>query len=72
MTRGHTIHVCKDTTEDERQKTLQSRGEARKMAAMMFESAEEDRAFVEESLWFRCSLDSGAFATAFSQKLLRN
>ena len=33
------------------------------MAAMMFKFAEEDRALVEESLWFPCSLDSGAFTT---------
>jgi hypothetical protein len=30
---------------------------------MMFKFAEEDRALVEESLWFPCSLDSGAFTT---------
>jgi len=50
--RGHTIHVCKDTSEDERQKILQAKGKARKIAAMMFKSAEEDRVFVEEGLWF--------------------
>jgi len=66
--RGHTIHVCKDTSEDERHKILQSRGKARKMAAVMFKSAEEHRAFVEECLWFPCSLHSGAFTTAIPQK----
>ena len=71
MTRGHTIHVCKDTTEDERQKTLQSRGEARKMAAMMFKCAEEDRAFVGKCIWFPHFLDSGAFRTTIPQKLFK-
>jgi hypothetical protein len=37
----------------------------------MFKSAEEDRAFVGECLWFPCFLDSGAFTTAIPQKLVR-
>jgi hypothetical protein len=37
----------------------------------MFKSAEEDRAFVEECLWFPCSLDSGALTCTIPQKLLR-
>ena len=49
---------------------LQSRGKARKIATMMFKSAEEDRAFVEECLWFPFSPDSGALTTAIPQKLL--
>ena len=66
--RAHTIHVCKETSEDERQKILQSRGKAREMAAMIFKSAEDDRASVEKCLWFPCSLDSGAFTTTIPQK----
>jgi len=49
---------------------LQSRGKARDIAAMMFKSAEEDRASVEKCIWFPCSLDSGAFTTALLQELL--
>ena len=50
---------------------MQSRGKARKIATMMFKSAEKDRAFVEKCLVFSCSLDSGAFTTAIPRGLLR-
>ena len=69
--KDHTIPVCKDTREDQRQKIFQSRANTRKIAAMMFKSPEEDRALLEECLWFPCFLDSGAFTTAIPQKVLK-
>jgi len=62
--KGHTIYICKGTSDHERHKILQSRGKAREIAAIMLKSAGENRAFVEECFWFPCSVDSGAFTTA--------